>query len=317
MNIFERTIASGPCGGLCGTDLGTLQVNLGLMCNQQCSHCHLACSPRRTEIMEWPVMERTLAVADAIGPDVVDLTGGAPEMNPNFRRFVEALRNAGRQVQVRTNLTVLGEKGMETMGQFLWDHSVRLVASMPCYRAENVDAQRGEHVHERSIESLRRLNAIGFGREGGLELTLVYNPVGPTLPPDASALEADYRRELGERFGVAFTRLITITNMPIGRFADRLHRQGAERKYMRLLRNSYNPATVDGLMCRHQVEIAWDGTLYDCDFNLALKLPVDHGAPAHIADFDPAALVGRRIVTGKHCFGCTAGAGSSCSGRLA
>jgi radical SAM/Cys-rich protein len=200
---------------------------------------------------------------------------------------------------------------------FLREHRVSLVGSMPCYLEENVAAQRGPDAYNRSGEAIRRLNAVGYAMDDGLELNLVYNPVGPFLPPEQSALEKDYRRELGERFGASFTRLLTITNMPLGRFGDDLRRHGQFQQYMELLRKSFNPATVLGLMCRHQISVGWDGTLYDCDFNLAMSYPVDHGAPNHIRRFDPGLLSNRRIVTDRHCLGCTAGHGSSCAGSLA
>ena len=237
-------------------------------------------------------------------------------MNPHLRRFIEALRDQGHSVQVRTNLTILLEPGMETMPEFFRDHQVHLVASLPCYLEDNVRAQRGAGVYEKSIQAIRRLNALGYGIDPDLPLDLVYNPVGPSLPPDQSKLEADYRCKLGERFGITFAKLFTITNMPIGRFFDDLRRQDRHTKYMRVLQDSFNPQTLDGLMCRHQVDIDWDGTIYDCDFNLALGMPVDHGAPANIKDFDPALLINRKIVTDNHCFGCTAGHGSSCGGAL-
>lgn len=247
---------------------------------------------------------------------MVDLTGGAPEMNLHFRKFVQALRQEGHRVQVRTNLTVLLEAGLEDLAEFLREHQVQLVASLPCYLEENVQAQRGVGVYEKSIAAIKRLNALGYGFESGLALNLVYNPGGPFLPPPQKVLEEDYRRELGTRFGISFTRLLTITNMPLGRFRAELNRQNQEQDYLRLLRKSFNPHTVGGLMCRQQISIGWDGTLYDCDFNLALGLPVNHGAPDHIQSFSPPDLRMRRIVTGEHCFACTAGAGSSCGGAL-
>jgi radical SAM/Cys-rich protein len=312
MNDFEKQIA----GGLYSLQMNTLQVNLGLRCNQQCKHCHLEASPQRTEMMNWPVMELILEAAQDMNFQLVDLTGGAPELNPHFRRFVGALCREGHTVQVRTNLTVLQEPGMEEMPEFFRENWVHLVASLPCYLKENVCAQRGEEAYEKSISAVRRLNALGYGFHPDLPLNLVYNPGGPFLPPPQSALEEDYRRELGNRFGITFTRLLTITNMPLGRFQIELDRKNQKEYYLQLLRGSFNPKTMDGLMCRYQISIGWDGTLYDCDFNLALGLPVDHGAPDHIRSFRKEDLVKRRIVTGEHCFGCTAGAGSSCGGAL-
>jgi radical SAM/Cys-rich protein len=261
-------------------------------------------------------MERVLKAAEEIQVHLVDLTGGAPELNPHFRRFLMALRERRYSVQVRTNLTVLLESGLEDLPDFFRDHQIQLVASMPCYLEENVCSQRGKGVYEKSIAAIQRLNALGYGRQPDLPLNLVYNPGGPFLPPSQVALEEDYRRELRERFGISFTRLLTITNMPLGRFQKELRRQKQEEQYLQLLRESFNPQTVPGLMCRHQLSVGWDGTLYDCDFNLALGLPVNHGAPDHIRSFRVPDLRSRRVVTGEHCFACAAGSGSSCAGAL-
>ncbi len=316
MNDFEKQVAKNGGEGLHSSEIETLQVNLGLKCNQQCTHCHLEASPKRKEMMEWPTMERVLDAARKAHCQLVDLTGGAPELNPHFCRFVDALRQEGLPVQVRTNLTVLMEPDMEGMPEFLREHQVWLVASMPCYLEENVRARRGAGVYEKSIGAIKRLNTLGYGREPALSLNLVYNPGGPFLPPPQSILEEDYHRELGSRFGILFTRLLTITNMPLGRFRNELDRQGQRENCLRLLRKSFNRQTVTGLMCRHQLSVGWDGTLYDCDFNLALDLPVNHGAPDHIRNFRAGELRVRRIVTGDHCFGCAAGSGSSCRGAL-
>jgi radical SAM/Cys-rich protein len=316
MNDFEKQIAENTGDGLYSLKVDVLQVNLGLRCNQQCVHCHLEASPLRREMMAWPVMELVLEAAKHSRCRLVDLTGGAPELNPNFKPFIKALRKEGDQVQVRTNLTVLQEPGMEGMPEFFKEYQVQLVASLPCYLEENVCAQRGNGVYEKSIKAIRHLNTLGYGSAENLSLSLVYNPGGAFLPPAQTALEADYRHELGRRFGLNFSRLFTITNMPLGRFRNELSRQNKEQNYLQLLRKSFNPQTVPGLMCRHQISVGWDGTLYDCDFNLALSLPVDHGAPDHIKSFKIADLKGRRIVTGEHCFGCTAGSGSSCGGAL-
>jgi len=317
MNRFDRTVADAVAEPLGSIDIDTMQVNVGLRCNQRCRHCHVEASPDRTELMQWPTMALVLEAATRGEAGVVDITGGAPELNPRLRGFIEALGQVGCDVQVRTNLTALLEPGLEHMIEFFRSHGVRLVASMPCYLAENVRAQRGPEVYERSVEAMRRLNAAGYGVRETLPLDLVYNPAGPLLPPDQADLEQDYRRELGERFGIVFTHLLTITNMPIGRFGRELRREGRDQEYHRLLEESFNPATLAGLMCRHQISVGWDGTLYDCDFNLSLNCPVDHEAPAHIGQFEPTVLRRRRIVTGEHCFGCTAGAGSSCAGALA
>jgi radical SAM/Cys-rich protein len=316
MNNFETQIAGITGGGLHSQKIEILQVNLGLQCNQQCVHCHLEASPQRKEMMEWPTMELVLKAAKTSSCRLIDLTGGAPEIHPHFRRFVEALRQEGHIVQVRTNLTVLDEQGMDDMPEFFKKHQVQLVASLPCYLEENVSAQRGKGVYEKSIAAIKRLNNMGYGFDTALPLNLVYNPGGPFLPPSQSALEKDYRRELGRHFNITFNRLLTIANMPLGRFRADLSRRDQEQTYLQLLRKSFNPDTLSGLMCRHQISIGWDGTLYDCDFNLALGLAVDHGAPNHIKSFRLSDLSLRRIVTGEHCFGCTAGSGSSCAGAL-
>ncbi len=266
--------------------------------------------------MSWETMELLVAAADQCCDCLVDLTGGAPELHPDFRKLVAALRARGHCVQVRTNLTVILDNHAADLPEFLRDNAVALVASLPCYLEQNVDRQRGVGVYRSSIEALRRLNAVGYGMPGGLSLDLVYSPATASLPPDQDGLEVDYRRELRDRSGVEFSRVRTITNMPIGRFRQRLRSAGDLERYVALLRASFNPATLDGLMCRHQVSVGWDGTLYDCDFNLATGQPVDGDAPKSIREFDRRALMGRRICTGEHCFGCTAGSGSSCGGTL-
>lgn len=316
MNDFEKQIDGITGDGLRCLNIDILQLNLGLKCNQQCHHCHLEAAPHRREMMDWSTMERVLKAAKEIQVHMVDLTGGSPELNPYFRRFLIALRKQTYSVQVRTNLTVLLETGLEDLPDFFRDYQIQLVASMPCYLEENVCAQRGKGVYAKSIAAIQRLNALGYGRQPDLPLNLVYNPGGPFLPPSQAALEEDYRRELDSRFGISFTRLLTITNMPLGRFRKDLLRRHQEHDYLRLLRESFNPQTVPGLMCRHQISVGWDGTLYDCDFNLALGLPVNHGAPDHIRSFRVPDLRSRRIVTGEHCFACAAGSGSSCAGAL-
>ncbi len=294
--------------------IGTIQVNVGFRCNQACAHCHVEASPERSESMDWPVMELVLDAADRVRPAFVDVTGGAPELNPHFRRFVAELRKRGHAVQVRTNLSVFSEA--RDLPEFLKDRRVRLVASLPCYLEENVRDQRGAGVYEKSIEAIRRLNELGYGLEEGLPLRLVYNPMGAFLPPSQPSLEEDYRRELGSRFGIAFTNLLTITNMPIGRFRQKLRKEEKEEEYRRLLVDSFNPATVRGLMCLSQVCVGWDGRLYDCDFNLVLGLGVKCEKSDRIGRFDPAELERRPIAVGSHCFACTAGSGSSCGGAL-
>ena len=317
MNDFERRINTLCKDGLHACSLQNFQVNLGLVCNQTCRHCHLACSPTREEVMGWSVMEKIIGAARMVRPRLVDLTGGAPELNPDFRRFVDTLVEMDLAVQVRTNLTIMVEPGMEWLSNYFFDNRIKLVGSMPCYLEENVRAQRGELVYEKSVEAIAALNALGYGIDPDLVLNLVYNPGGPFLPGDQSALEDAYRRELDERFGLSFTHLFTITNLPIGRFREELEEQKKVKVYMDLLRRSFNQHTIDGLMCRYQINFGWDGTMYDCDFNMALGYSINHGAPDHVHRFDPSLLSDRRIVTGNHCFGCTAGAGSSCGGALA
>ena len=266
--------------------------------------------------MDWETMEYVIAAAEKANAKLVDITGGAPEMHPQFRRFVKTVRAKGVPVMVRTNLTILLQPGFESFPAFFREQSVQLCASLPCYLEENVDTQRGTGVFEESIKALKRLNNLGYGILPHLPLNLVYNPVGPVLPADQSELEVDYREELRSKYGIEFTQLLTIANMPIGRFRSDLKRENRLEVYNQLLQDSFNPATLNGLMCRHQINIGWDGSMYDCDFNLALKLPVAKRLPQHIKDFDPALFSRRRIVTGNYCFGCTAGSGSSCTGAL-
>jgi len=316
MNEFEIIVNERTGTSLQAGEAETLQVNVGALCNQACTHCHLDASPSRVETMGWPVMERVVGLAQELSCRLVDITGGAPELNPQLPRFIEALGSTGITIQVRTNLSVLAEPGMEQLPALYRRHGVHLVASMPCYLEENVTAQRGPGCYEKSVAAIRTLNDLGYGADPKLPLDLVYNPSGASLPPAQISLEADYKRELRERFGVQFTRLLVITNMPIGRFKSGLVASGGYDTYLSLLEASFNPATVADVMCRHQVSVGWDGTLYDCDFNLALGLSVDQGAPNHIMVKKLTTLAGRRIVTGTHCFGCTAGSGSSCSGAL-
>jgi len=316
MNLFASTLKKHLGQELVAAPVRTIQVNLGLLCNLSCRHCHVGGSPERQEVMDWPTMESILRLAQAFPGARVDLTGGAPELNPHFRRLVAALADAGHPVQVRTNLSVFFEPGMEGLPEFFHAHQVQLVASLPCYLEKNVSAQRGGGVFARSIQAIRLLNALGYGRGPARALDLVYNPGGPFLPPGQAALENDYRSRLRQEHGIEFTRLLTLTNMPLGRFLDDLHRQGKAETYRETLFEAFNPGTVEGLMCRHQICVGWDGTLADCDFNLSLGLSLGGGLPPHIDDIDPAQLAGRPIVTGEHCFGCTAGCGSSCGGAL-
>ena len=315
-NVFDERVET-VCGGpLRAPSIETIQANIGLTCDLACRHCHVESSPKRTEQMDWRTMLLVLRAAKQAGAGTLDITGGAPEMNPNFRRFVMIARRRDLEVLVRTNLTIMQHDGYTDLPEFYRDQRVRLVASLPCYLPENVDRQRGLRVYEKSIDVIRRLNSVGYGTGPDLTLTLVYNPTGPSLPPEQTHLERDYRRELQRRFGISFTRLYTITNMPIGRFLHDLNRDGQDERYLQLLRESFNATTVDGLMCRRQIHVSWDGTIHDCDFNYALRLPIQRGLPRNIRDFDAGQLLDRRIVTGEHCFGCTAGAGSSCGGTI-
>jgi radical SAM/Cys-rich protein len=317
--LFDRTLAARDSGPLMRTEVSTLQINVGKLCNQACHHCHVDAGPKRTERMREKDAERVLellAASPAI--ETVDITGGAPELNPNFRRLVTRSRELGRSVIDRCNLTVLVEPGTEHLPEFLAGNDVRIVASLPCYTAGNVDAQRGRGVFGKSIQALRTLNALGYGKPGSaLELNLVYNPLGPTLPPDQKRLEADYKRQLREHFGIEFHRLFTLTNMPISRFADRLHRNGEYPAYMALLKENFNLETVPELMCRSLISVGWDGVLYDCDFNQMLEIGLHPPGPRTIWDLETFdQMVRWPIATGLHCFGCTAGAGSGCGGSL-
>ena len=319
---FDASMQASGAGVLRRERVTTIQVNVGKLCNMACHHCHVEAGPKRTEIMSREVAARIVELlADNPGVGLVDLTGGAPELNPSFRWLVSEARRLGRRVIDRCNLTVLFEPGMEDLARFLAEHQVEVVASLPCYQRENVEKQRGKGAFDKSVEALRVLNALGYGRPGsGLVLDLVYNPVGASLPPAQAGLEAAYKRELGQLFGIQFNRLLTITNMPIKRFAHLLQRTGKYEAYMSLLVNHFNAATVPGLMCRTLLSIGWDGRLYDCDFNQMLELPLgldsDRRPPTlwQIGSLD--ALAGARVATGDHCFGCTAGAGSSCGGAL-
>jgi len=314
---FEQALAESGLGRLQASGLTTLQVNLGKMCNQTCRHCHVDAGPERPEQMTQETMRLCLEVLDRWGIPILDVTGGAPEMHPHFRWLVAEARRRGRQVLDRCNLTILLTPAYQDLPFFLAEQRVEVVASLPCYGPANTDAQRGQGVFSRSIEALQRLNALGYGVPGGeLVLNLVYNPVGPTLPPAQAELEAAYRRELEKGYGVRFNRLFTITNMPISRFLDDLVRQGCYEEYMHRLIEAYNPAAAAGVMCRTTLSVGWDGQLYDCDFNQMLGLNVEPGRPQHIREFDLADLAQRHIVTGQHCYGCTAGCGSGCQGAI-
>ena len=314
---FHETVHSLRSGPLTAQGVTTLQVNMGYRCNLACSHCHVEAGPARKESMDGPTVDAVLAVLKHSSFTTLDVTGGAPELNPHFRRLVSSAGQLGKHVIVRTNLAVLHEPGMADLPVFYRDHGVDLVASLPCYREDNVDGMRGSGTFAKCIASLKELNSLGYGLPGGHPLHLVYNPSGPFLPPRQGALEQDYRRELGSSHGISFTTLYALANLPIGRFHDRLVRTGELDRYRDLLACAFNPATLDGVMCRTLLSVGWDGRLYDCDFNQVLGLTVGPDAPAHIRDFDYDALACRTISIGDHCYGCTAGHGSSCTGSTA
>ncbi|PCJ27712.1 MAG: radical SAM protein [Flavobacteriales bacterium] len=297
-------------------NIETLQINLGKLCNQICEHCHVDAGPDRKEIMIKKVLQQCLGVAKTTTITTIDLTGGAPEMNPNFRWFVSELSQLGKKVIVRSNLTILTYKKFLDIPQFYKDYKVTVISSMPCYTKDNVDKQRGNGVFERSIEALKKLNELGYGKEGsGLELNLVFNPGGASLPPEQMALEVDYKRELKDLFNVEFNSLYTITNLPISRFLDFLLKEGKYEEYMDKLINSFNPSVAENVMCRNTISVGWDGKLFDCDFNQMLEIGIASSSQ-NIANFNEEELKNRNIVLGQHCYGCTAGAGSSCQGAL-
>ncbi|MEJ2081141.1 MAG: arsenosugar biosynthesis radical SAM protein ArsS, partial [Acidobacteriota bacterium] len=315
---FSQKLAEVGLDPLRATGIEILQVNVGKLCNQTCAHCHVDAGPDRPEVMSRETMQYCLAALRSSRIGLVDLTGGAPELNPHFEWFVDQVLSLGCKVQVRSNLTILTARKYRHLPRFFSDRELTVVSSLPCYTAENTDRQRGEGVFEKSLEALRMLNAVGYGQAGtGLELHLVYNPLGASLPPCQEMLEADYRRILGEQYGIVFNNLFCITNMPISRFLDFLLREGLYETYLTRLVESFNPAAVRGVMCRNLVSVGWDGRLYDCDFNQMLELPLGPTSPRHIRDFDLQKLEERRIVTRRHCFACTAGAGSSCGGEIA
>jgi radical SAM/Cys-rich protein len=296
--------------------IDTLQVNVGKLCNQACKHCHVDASPKRTEIMRREMIDECLRVLQENKIPTLDITGGAPEMIPDFRYFVTEARKTGAKIIVRHNLTVMFEAGQEDLPEFFAANQVEVVSSLPYFLQQQTDAQRGAGVFNKSIAALKRLNAVGYGTNENLILNLVYNPVGAFLPPSQSAIEKDFKRELKMRYGISFNNLFTITNMPIARYLDWLRRSKNEESYMQKLVNAFNPATVENLMCRNLISVDWTGKLYDCDFNQMLDLTVNNELPQTIAEFDSVKLAERQIVTGAHCFGCTAGTGSSCGGAV-
>jgi radical SAM/Cys-rich protein len=313
---FEQQLGQAGLFPLRATGITVFQINVGKLCNHTCRHCHVDAGPDRTERMSRHTAELCIQALAKTDIPTVDITGGAPELNPNFRWLVEQARALGRHVMDRCNLSVLLLPSQSDLAEFLAHHRVEIVASLPYYQASQTDAQRGEGVFDKSIESLQLLNGLGYGKPGGLVLNLVCNPVGAFLPPRQEAIEAQFRKELNRRHGVEFNHLYTITNMPISRFLEFLVESGNYEGYMERLANAFNPAAAAGVMCRYTLSVGWDGTLYDCDFNQMLDLPGEYGAPSHIRDFDPAQLLQRQIVTRNHCYGCTAGSGSSCGGAV-
>lgn len=318
MNAFDRHLSSNGCT-LRRSQPRVLQLNVGKLCNLTCSHCHVNAGPGRKEIISRETIDRILAWQATARLPIVDLTGGAPEMIADFRHLVQRLRAMPwvETIIDRCNLTILLQPGYEDLAEFLAAHRIEIVASMPCYSPENVNAQRGEGVFDASIAALQRLNGLGYGVKPELPLHLVFNPNGARLPGAQAELEADYKRELREHFGIEFNRLYTITNLPVSRFASWLRHNGQYEEYMSLLIASFNPETVEGLMCRDTINVSWEGDVFDCDFNQMLKLPLGAGENRKLWEIDPHRLAGASIATASHCFGCTAGAGSSCGGALA
>ncbi len=298
--------------------LGTLQVNVGYRCNQSCFHCHVNAGPNRTEEMSAEVADTVLAFLARRRVGKLDITGGAPELNAHFRRLVTQARRLGVIVMDRCNLTILEQPGQEDLAQFLADNRVEIVASMPCYLQDNVERQRGKGVFAGSIRGLRALNALGYGRDPQLPLNLVYNPQGPALPPSQAALEADYKRVLDERYGIAFNKLFVLANMPIQRFGSALVTNAEFDGYLRLLQDAHLDANLDGVMCRSLISVDWQGIVYDCDFNQMLGLPMTRGERqrVHLADLLDDDINGNPVRVAGHCYGCTAGQGSSCGGAL-
>ena len=314
---FDSSLQESELFPLTATDVGVLQINFGRLCNQSCRHCHVEAGPNRTEIISREVLETCLDILRTSEIPTADITGGAPEMNPHFEWFVREAVALNRHVMVRCNLTILFEPGYERLAQFYADQRIEIIASLPYFSERFVDSQRGKGVFNKSIKALQILNELGYGDEAtGLILNLVYNPAGAFLPPSQAGIEADFKRELWQRYGIRFNHLFTIANMPIGRFEDFLTKTGNYESYMQRLIAAYNPQAAAGVMCRYTLSVGWDGSLYDCDFNQMLELNCNHGAPDHIRNFNFATLKARQIVTGLHCYGCTAGAGSSCGGAV-
>jgi len=312
---FNRRIFNEIESKLAGVSHTNLQVNVGNRCNHLCTHCHVQATPNSEDMMEWELMEQVIEIAEHLQPKLIDITGGAPELNPSLPRFLKILNDRKHNVQVRTNLTVLLDPELRGLMAMYRDFQIRLVGSLPCYLEIDVDNVRGTGTFKKSIQILKELNALGYGVSPELEIDLIFNPEEAVLPPAQSELEKTYKEILSKEYDVYFNRLLTITNMPIGRFKQLLQVEKQDTQYQQLLENSFNPSTIDKLMCRHQLCIGWDGLIYDCDFNFALKIPVS-STPKHVNQFDPKTHRTREIVTGPHCYGCTAGFGSSCGGAL-
>jgi radical SAM/Cys-rich protein len=314
---FQQKLAQAGLAPLYATGITVFQINVGKFCNQSCGHCHVDAGPERGEKMTREIARLCIDALAKTDIPTVDITGGAPELNPNFRWLVEQARALDRHVMDRCNLTVLELAPQADLAEFLARNQVEVVASLPYFRPAQTDAQRGAGIFDKSIRGLQRLNQLGYGKpDSGLELNLVHNPVGAFLPAKQEAIEARFRRELLKHHGIVFNHLYTITNMPISRFLAFLIESDNYEGYMERLANAFNPVAARGVMCRNTLSVGWDGLLYDCDFNQMLELPLSHGAPRHIRDFDPQLLHYRRIVTANHCYGCTAGAGSSCGGAV-
>ena len=313
---FARVLKQHGFKSLTRDQLLDLQINVGKLCNQACTHCHVDAGPKRTEIMTWDTMSQIIGWARKNEIKSVDITGGAPELNPNFRRFVTALRKLDIKVISRCNLTVLFEPRQVDLAQWYADNRIKLICSLPCYTADNTDKQRGKGVFEKSIDALQQLNSVGYGVNPELNLDLVYNPGGAYLPPDQQQLESDYKQKLHDDFGIVFNQLFALANLPVSRFEHSLTRDGEFDDYMQLLLDNFNPKTVDSVMCKTLISIDWTGKVYDCDFNQMLELPLSDSKDVYLWQLRLEDLLEKKIATRYHCFGCTAGAGSSCGGAL-
>ena len=314
---FENKLGDIGLFPLKPTGIEIFQINVGYMCNMTCKHCHVDAGPDRQEIMTKETLQYCLNALKNSDIQTVDLTGGAPEMNPHFRWFVDEVYKLGKEIIVRSNLTILDTRKFEDLPQFMADRGVEITCSLPFYSKRRTDAQRGEGTYDKSMKVLKILNDIGYGKEEtGLKLNLVYNPVGAFLPPDQESLKEDYKERLWNDHGIVFNDLFTITNLPISRYLNFLIMSGNLQEYMEKLITSFNPSAAMGVMCRNTISIGWDGSLYDCDFNQMLEMKTNHGAPSHIKNWDLEKLNNREIIVNQHCYGCTAGAGSSCGGAV-